>query len=119
MIVYCSVPYALNNVSSQNRAMIALNKMLGKLYSNQPQVVAVSGLYSTYNNPHAPTTGPRNEMEVFPYSRLLIDASNVMVVIMLPGWEHDHIVYNEIGYAAIQNKRIIYEAPITDEQKLQ
>lgn len=118
MIVYCSVPYALNNVSSQNKAMAALNKMLGKLYSNQPQAIAVSGLYSTYNNPDAPTKGPRNEMEVFPYSRLLIDASDILVVIMLPGWEYDHIVVNEVGYAAVRNKRIIYEAPITDEQKL-
>ena len=106
MIAYISAPYAPESLATQNEAIINLNKAIGTFTRANPKYTCVNALYSVYKNPFL--TGPFTRKDVFTTVKPLMDAAEVLVVLMAKGWDHCDIVMNEAAYAAATSKKIVY-----------
>jgi hypothetical protein len=106
MITYFSVPYSFQSLATQNTAIVKLNEYLGTLLRVNPKVIPVSALFSVYKNPYL--HGNIKDEQAYPICKTLIDSSEVLIVLRLPGWEYSDIVLNEAGYAASLDKVILY-----------
>lgn len=103
MIVYVSSPYTLEHVSTQNGAIIKLNKALGSFYKRNPKWAAVNALYSFYNNPNVAEDSAMHKPSykvLYGMAHTLMKSAQVHVVLRTPGWEYSDIVMNECACAA-------------------
>lgn len=117
MIVYFSYPYAINDGVSQRHAITQLQKHIGRFKRMNPRLTAVNALMSAYDNPDL---GSKNKIVtddkmIFSAAKLLLDSSNMHVMIKAKGWEYDDIMRNECGYSLMYKKiPVIDEDPIDD-----
>lgn len=106
MIAYISIPYAPESLTTQNEALIRLNRAIARFSRVNPTYTCVSALYSVYKNPFA--NGMFTRKEVYGVSKILIDSADLVVVLREPGWTDCDLVMNEAAYAAVSNKTLIY-----------
>ena len=116
MIVYFSYPYAIADSLSQRHAIAQLQKHMGRFKRYNPNITPVNALMSVYDNKEfSRTKMVCDDSTIFATARLLLDASNMHVMIKGKGWEYDDIMKNECGYSLIHKKiPIIEEDPIDD-----
>ena len=114
MIVYFSYPYAIADSLSQRHAIAQLQKHMGRFKRYNPNITPVNALMSVYDNKEfSRTKMVCDDSTIFATARLLLDASNMHVMIKGKGWEYDDIMKNECGYSLIHKKiPIIEEDPI-------
>ena len=99
MLAYVSIPYAMNNRDSQRIAILKLNKFIGQFVRQNPNWYAVNALFNEYGNVNI-------EDAIYAQANCLIRASDVVMVLKEPGWEYDHILNNEAGFAAAIGKPV-------------
>lgn len=107
MIAYLSVPFSYKNYDSVTSAASTASELIGKLKT--PSVVPVSGVLSWYQNKD--TEYPKQERDVYQFSKPLVDACGILIVVRLPGWEYSDIVQQETAYAHYLQKPIEYLNP--------
>lgn len=116
MIVYFSYPYAIADSASQRHAIMQLQKHMGRFKRHNPNLTPVNALMSVYDNKEfSHTKMVCDDKAIFATARLLLDSSNMHVMIKGKGWEYDDIMKNECGYSLIHKKiPVIDEDPIDD-----
>lgn len=103
MIVYVSAPYSLEHLFTQNTAITQLNRSLAGFYHRNPTWAAVNALYTVYNNPNIMEDSGQKVITyktLFSTVSTLMRASQVHVVLAVPGWEYSDIVLSECACAA-------------------
>ena len=102
MIVYISIPYSLEHLSTQNTAITHLNRILAGFYKRNPTWAAVNALYTIYNNPNMLEDANSRQVtykQLYGTVGLLMKSANAHVVIRVPGWEYSDIVMAECACA--------------------
>lgn len=102
MIVYVSVPYSIEHLSTQNAAVCHLNRTLASIYRRNPSWAAVNALYSFYNNPNGTEDNQLAKPQykvLFGIVQSLIRSAQVHIVLKVPGWEYCDIVLAECACA--------------------
>lgn len=108
MILYLSVPYSIKSKESIEKAALAAQKAAGQMFSYRDEIsTPVSGIFSWYKNPDL-LGEMKEERDVYPFSKPLVDAAKAVVVVREPGWDYSDIVQQEASYAYHTNKPIIY-----------
>lgn len=112
MIVYVSAPYALDHPSTQDRAIVRLNKTLAGIYKREPSWACVNALYSFYNNHNIEKGSPLEKPTytvLFGMVESLMKSSRIHIVIATPGWEYSDVVITECALAAKYKIPTVYE----------
>lgn len=108
MIAYVCVPYTTLSRESMNQAVDRANRHIATLYKTSgDKWCFVSSIYSVYD--HVEIGKPVDQ--VYPVSRSLIEAADIVILLRMPGYEHCELAMNEMYYAAHKNKTIVEHDP--------
>ena len=109
MIVYVSVPYSLEHISTQRRALESLNKTLAGVYKRNPKWACVNPLYSFYS----PQPTKPDYTALIVTIETLMRSSQAHIVVRVPGWEYSDVVLTECAIAAKHGVPTVFEDPET------
>ena len=112
MIVYVSIPYSIEHLSTQNAALAQLNKQLAGFYKRNPRWAAVNALYSVYNNPNLMEDSGSRQItykQLYSTVAVLMKSASAHIIIKNPGWEYSDIVLAECACANQTKTPTIFE----------